>query len=77
MLEIEIFSDAICPVLYWQATAARYAEHEFDPEVRLRWRPYLLYPNLPIEGIDDGLRALWSPWRLPGAQSVETSCDMN
>ena len=34
-----------------------------DPEVSLRWRPYLLYPNLPPEGVDRGelLRRRYGP----------------
>ena len=60
MLEIEIFSDAICPWCFIgkrrleSAITTADAKDGFDPEVRLRWRPYLLYPNIPTEGVDRG-----------------------
>ena len=69
MLEIEIFSDAICP---WCFIGKRRLDaalrlsgtgDAMDADVRLRWRPYLLYPNLPTEGVDRGemLRARYGP----------------
>lgn len=67
MLEIEIFSDAICP---WCFIGKRRLEaalcdenSEFDPNVTLRWRPYMLYPNLPVRGVDraEMLRARFGP----------------
>lgn len=56
MLEIEIFSDAICPWCFIGkrrlAAALSDANGDLDPGVTLRWRPYMLYPNLPIQGAD-------------------------
>ena len=56
MLEIEIFSDAICPWCFIgkrRLEAALTDENcELDPSVALRWRPYMLYPNLPVQGMD-------------------------
>ena len=58
MLEIEIFSDAICPWCFIGKrrldTALRNDRGAIDPEIKLRWRPYILYPNLPAEGVDLG-----------------------
>lgn len=59
LLEIEIFSDAICPWCFIGKrrldTALEQPQNQgADPEVSLRWRPYLLHPNLPLEGLDRG-----------------------
>ena len=87
MLEIEIFSDAICPWCFIgkrrleKAVKRLGANNEFDPEVRLRWRPYLLYPNLPIEGIDRNelLRRRYGPrgdkGRVPAAILAEAAAE--
>ena len=87
MLEIEIFSDAICPWCFIgkrrleKALASTATENGFDPEVRLRWRPYLLYPNLPIEGIDRNelLRRRYGPrgdkGRVPSAILTEAAAE--
>jgi predicted DsbA family dithiol-disulfide isomerase len=87
MLEIEIFSDAICPWCFIgkrrleKALKRLGANNEFDPEVRLRWRPYLLYPNLPIEGIDrnEMLRRRYGPrgdkGRVPAAILAEAAAE--
>ena len=69
MLEIEIFSDAICPWCFIgkrRLEAALSVENDaakLDAEVRLRWRPYLLYPNMPLMGVDRGelLRRRYGP----------------
>ena len=67
MLEIEIFSDVICP---WCFIGKRRLEaalcdenFDMDPNVTLRWRPYMLYPNLPVRGVDraEMLRARFGP----------------
>lgn len=53
MLDIEIFSDVICPWCFIgkkrldKALATAVGEG-----VRLRWRPYQLYPQMPVEGLD-------------------------
>ncbi len=87
MLEIEIFSDAICPWCFIgkrrleKAIESSGAENGFDPEIRLRWRPYLLYPNLPIEGIDrnEMLRRRYGPrgdkGRVPAAILAEAAAE--
>lgn len=52
-MKIEIFSDVICPWCYIgkQRLDQVLASHS-DINAELRWRPYLLYPNLPKEGMD-------------------------
>ena len=54
-MQIEIFSDVICP---WCFIGKKRLDSvlatELGDGVELRWRPYLLYPNLPSEGIDRG-----------------------
>ena len=85
MLEIEIFSDAICPWCFIgkrrleKALESSSAENGFDPDIRLRWRPYLLYPNLPLDGIDRNelLRRRYGPrgdkGRVPAAILTEAA----
>ena len=53
---VEIFSDVICP---WCFIGKRRLDQtltrlnaELAAAVRLRWRPYQLYPNLPPEGVN-------------------------
>ena len=52
-MEIEIFSDVVCP---WCYIGKRRLDAVLDTPigdgVTLRWRPYQLYPNLPAEGMD-------------------------
>lgn len=69
MLEIEIFSDAICPWCYIGKRRLEAAMgggpngNGLDPDIQLRWRPYLLYPRMPLEGLDRGelLRRRYGP----------------
>ena len=87
MLEIEIFSDAICPWCFIgkrrleSAITTADAKDGFDPEVRLRWRPYLLYPNIPAEGVDrdELLRRRYGPrgdrGRVPAAILTEAAVE--
>ena len=53
MLEVEIFSDVICP---WCFIGKRRLDAvlttELGDDVVLRWRPFQLYPNIPLEGVD-------------------------
>lgn len=53
MLEIEIFSDVVCP---WCFIGKRRLDRVLDSplgdDVALRWRPYQLHPRLPREGMD-------------------------
>ena len=87
MLEIEIFSDAICPWCFIgkrrleTALTTSDGKDGFDPEVRLRWRPYLLYPNIPAEGVDrdELLRRRYGPRgdraRVPAAILAEAAVE--
>ncbi len=87
MLEIEIFSDAICPWCFIGKRRLDAALKQLgtgdvmDADVRLRWRPYLLYPNLPAEGVDRGelLRARYGPRgdkaRVPGTILAEAEAE--
>lgn len=52
-MQIEIFSDVVCPWCY--IGKKRLDAVMITPAgegVTLRWRPYQLYPNLPPEGMD-------------------------
>lgn len=53
MLEVEIFSDVICP---WCFIGKRRLDAvlttELGDDVVVRWRPFQLYPNIPLEGVD-------------------------
>ena len=73
MLEIEIFSDAICPWCFIgkrRLEAALSDENaDLDPNVTLRWRPYMLYPNLPAQGADRALKYFPMP-SAPGVLLV-------
>ena len=50
MLTIEIFSDVICP---WCYIGKRRLDQVLDSDtgegVSVRWRPFQLYPNVPVE----------------------------
>ncbi len=55
-LQIEIFSDVVCP---WCFIGKRRLDHALleigrvrTTPVHLRWRPYQLYPRIPAEGMD-------------------------
>ena len=62
MIQIDIFSDPICPWCYIGATyleralaawhAAQIAEGVQQGEVALRWHPFQLNPDMPPEGMD-------------------------
>ena len=53
MLEIEIFSDVVCP---WCFIGKRRLDEalasELGRDTALRWRPYQLHPNIPLGGVD-------------------------
>lgn len=53
LLVIEIFSDVICP---WCFIGKRRLDQALssgvEAAVELRWRPYQLYPQIPLEGHD-------------------------
>jgi predicted DsbA family dithiol-disulfide isomerase len=52
-MEIEVFSDLICP---WCFIGKRRLDRALEgPEgegVTVHWRPFQLYPDLPLEGVD-------------------------
>ena len=54
-MQIEIFSDVICP---WCFIGKRRLDYVLDldvgVDVEISWRPYQLYPQLPKEGIERG-----------------------
>ncbi len=52
-MKIEIFSDVICPWCFiGKQRLDQVLADDIGGPVDLRWRPYLLYPNLPEEGMD-------------------------
>ena len=52
-MKIEIFSDIICPWCFiGKQRLDTVLASDVGDGVALRWRPYMLYPNLPLEGID-------------------------
>lgn len=52
-MKIEIFSDIICPWCFiGKQRLDRVLATELGKDIELRWRPYLLYPNLPAEGVN-------------------------
>ena len=52
-MKIEIFSDIICPWCFiGKQRLDRVLATEAGEGIELRWRPYLLYPNLPEDGVD-------------------------
>ncbi|MEM7098250.1 MAG: DsbA family oxidoreductase [Pseudomonadota bacterium] len=68
-MQIEIFSDVICP---WCFIGKRRLDAvlgtSVGDDVEVRWRPYLLYPNLPREGVNRGdwLRRRYGEGADPG-----------
>ena len=52
-MEIEIFSDVVCPWCYiGKKRLDAVLGTPAGEGVTLRWRPYQLYPNMPAEGMD-------------------------
>jgi predicted DsbA family dithiol-disulfide isomerase len=49
-VEIEIFSDVVCPWCYLGKARLEAALADFDGEVNLRWRAFQLDPSTPREG---------------------------
>ncbi len=80
MLDIEIFSDVICPWCFiGKRRLDRVLADGLGTTVQLRWRPFQLYPNLPVEGVDRGelLRRRYGagadPGRIPERIAVEAA----
>ena len=56
MIEIEIFSDVICPWCFiGKARLDAVLRTAVGEGIKLRWRPYQLQPQIPPEGLDRGL----------------------
>lgn len=54
-MEIEIFSDVVCPWCYiGKHRLDRVLRSSVGEGVEVRWRPYQLYPRMPVEGLDRG-----------------------
>ena len=52
-IEIDVYSDFMCPWCFIGARRLQEALESFgDLDVVTRHHPYLLYPNVPVEGID-------------------------
>ena len=74
MIPIDIFSDPICPWCYIGKTwFDRALEASPQLNFQIKWKPFFLNPNMPIEGMDrkeylvqkfggiDGARAAYAP----------------
>ncbi|MFT3986454.1 DsbA family oxidoreductase [Aestuariivirga sp.] len=64
---IDIVSDVICPWCFLGKRRLDAALHQLgDPDVFLRWRPFMLDPTIPPEGMSrsDYMAAKFSPERL-------------
>ena len=77
-MEIEIFSDVVCPWCYiGKRRLDAVLQTPVGEGVRLRWRPYQLRPGLPAEGVDraEYLRARYGeeadPGRIPQRLAAE------
>ncbi|MEE4284207.1 MAG: DsbA family oxidoreductase, partial [Pseudomonadales bacterium] len=56
MIEIEIFSDVICPWCFiGKARLDAVLQTSVGEGINLRWRPYQLQSQIPPEGLDRGL----------------------
>ena len=52
-LQIEIFSDVVCPWCFiGKRRLDRVLDTQLGEDVTLRWRPYQLHPRVPLEGLD-------------------------
>jgi predicted DsbA family dithiol-disulfide isomerase len=52
-MDIEIFSDLICPWCFiGKRRLDRALEQISTDDIRIQWRPFQLYPDLPVEGVD-------------------------
>ncbi len=78
MLEIEIFSDVVCPWCFiGKRRLDKVLQTDLGEGVSLRWRPYQLHPNMPLEGVDrqDYLQRRYGPdadlARVPGRIASE------
>ena len=51
-LDIEIYSDVVCPWCYVGKRRLERALTEFGGDVRVTWRPFQLNPTMPQDGMD-------------------------
>lgn len=79
-IEIDVYSDFVCPWCFIGSRRLQAATEAFgELDVVTRHRPYLLYPNLPVGGIDlraslaqrygQNLERLFEPVEAAGRQS--------
>ena len=70
MIEIEIWSDYLCPFCYLHEPAVEQLTREFGDRLNVRWRAYELRPE-PVPTLDpsgDYLRDIWSSAVYPMAE---------
>ena len=73
MIEIDVVSDTICPWCYVGKRRLERALAGFDAdEVRVRWHPFQLNPDLPPEGMD---RAEYVAAKFGGAEAARAVYD--
>lgn len=73
MIEIDVVSDTICPWCYVGKRRLERALAGFDAdEVRVRWHPFQLNPDLPREGMD---RAEYVAAKFGGAEAARAVYD--
>ena len=73
MIEIDVVSDTICPWCYVGKRRLERALEGFDAdEVRVRWHPFQLNPDLPREGMD---RAEYVAAKFGGAEAARAVYD--
>lgn len=51
VVTVDIVSDIVCPWCWLGYRYFQQATEEFDGEVRLNWRPYMLDPDVPTSGV--------------------------
>lgn len=53
IMHIDIYSDLVCPWCFiGKRRLDRVLEGELGADIELRWKPYQLYPGLPVEGVE-------------------------
>ena len=73
VIEIDVVSDTICPWCYVGKRRLQRALAGFDAdEVRVRWHPFQLNPDLPREGMD---RAEYVAAKFGGAEAARAVYD--
>lgn len=68
-MQIEVWSDYVCPFCYLQEPVVERIEQEFAGQVQVRWRAYELRPE-PVPTLDPGgdyLRDIWASAVYPMA----------